>query len=307
MAPTRVIAPWCDKIAAESAGKLKCQQLPAMSGGGTPPQLVDRVKDGVDDIVITLPGYTPGRFPSMEAFELPFMTNTAQPSARAAWDFYQKHAVKEFPGTKLLAVWVHDEGYIHTSNKQVKNLADLKGLKIRAPHRQGLKMLNALGATGVAMPIPGVQDAIAKGTLDGAMIPWEAVTGFRIGDVTKFHIETPQSRPAMYTSVFVMAMNEAKYNSLPADLKAVIDKNAGANLSGQIGKVWDESAVASRKVIADKGSTIFSMPDAEADAWMKATDAVSAEWIADMDKRGLNGRQLLQDAKDMVKKYNAAK
>src|SRR6187431_1762397 len=78
MASVQVIGPWCTKIAAESNNKLKCQILPAMSGGGTPPQLVDRVKDGVDDLVVTLPGYTAGRFPIMEVFELPFMTNSAE-------------------------------------------------------------------------------------------------------------------------------------------------------------------------------------------------------------------------------------
>ena len=77
MASVNVIAPWCDKIAKESANKLKCQVFPAMSMGGTPPQLVDQVKDGVADLVITLPGYTAGRFPALEVFELPFMTNSA--------------------------------------------------------------------------------------------------------------------------------------------------------------------------------------------------------------------------------------
>ena len=86
MASVQVIGPWCDKVAKESAGKLKCQILPAMSGGGTPPQLVDRVKDGVDDVVITLPGYTAGRFPTTEVFELPFMTNSAEVGADAAWE-----------------------------------------------------------------------------------------------------------------------------------------------------------------------------------------------------------------------------
>ena len=133
MASVNLITPWCNKITAESAGKLKCQILPAMSGGGTPPQLVDRVKDGVDDLTITLPGYTAGRFPTTEVFELPFMSNSAEAGARASWDYINKHSLKEFPGTKLLATWVHDEGYVHTNGKQVKTLADFKGLKLRAP------------------------------------------------------------------------------------------------------------------------------------------------------------------------------
>ena len=126
MASVNVIQPWCDKVGKESAGRLKCLVLPAMTGGGTPPQLVDRVKDGVDDVVITLPGYTAGRFPAMEVFELPFMTNSAEAGGRAVWDYLQKYALKEFPGTKVLATWVHDEGYVHTRDKPIKTLADLR-------------------------------------------------------------------------------------------------------------------------------------------------------------------------------------
>jgi len=203
MAPTKVIGPWCDKIAAESGNRLKCQLLPAMSGGGTPPQLVDRVKDGVDDLTITLPGYTAGRFPMMEVFELPFMTNSAEAGAAAAWDYLQKHALKEFPGTKVLATWVHDEGYVHTSGKQIKSLDDFKGLKMRAPTRQTNKLLARLGATPVGMPVTGVADALSKGTIDGFALPWEVIPAFKLHEMTKFHTQTDPSRPALYSAGFI--------------------------------------------------------------------------------------------------------
>ena len=304
MYPKNMLNQWCDKIAADSANRMKCQMLPAMSGGGTPPQLVDRVKDGVDDMVVTLPGYTPGRFPIMEAFELPFMTSTAEAASKASWDYFQKNAVKEFPGTKVLAIWVHDEGYIHNNKQPIKTLADFKGMKLRAPTRQVTKLLSALGASPVGMPIPTVADAISKGTIDGAVIPWEAVTGFRITETVKYHTETPQSRPAMYSAVFVWGMNQAKYDSLPADLKAVIDKNSGMALSAASGKLFDESQAPSRKIAADRKNEIYVLPVAETDNWIKASESVYADWVVDMDKRGQNGKALLQDARDLLVKYN---
>ena len=228
MASLNVIAPWCDKIAKESANKLKCQVFPSMSMGGTPQQLVDQVKDGVADVVITLPGYTAGRFPALEVFELPFMTNSAETGARAAWDYLQKYALKEFPGTKVLAIWVHDEGYVHTRDKQIKTLDDFKGLKMRAPTRQTNKLLARLGASPVGMPLPAVVDAVSKGTIDGFLLPWEVMPSLKLHEMVKFHSETDPSRPALYSAVFVLAMNQAKYDSLPADLKKVIDDNAGA-------------------------------------------------------------------------------
>jgi TRAP-type transport system periplasmic protein len=303
MASVNVIAPWCNKIAAESNNKLKCQILPAMSGGGTPPQLVDRVKDGVDDVVITLPGYTAGRFPSTEVFELPFMTNSAEVGARATWDYMNKHSTKEFVGTKLLATWVHDEGYVHTNGKQVKTLADFSGMKMRAPTRQTNKLLAALGASPVGMPLPAIPDAVSKGTIDGFLLPWEVMPSLKLQEMVKFHSETDPSRPALYSAVFVFAMNQAKYDSLPADLKKVIDNNSGAALSQQIGKTWDGSQAAGRKAAQDRGNSFYMIPASELDNWVKASAPLYDDWVADMDKRGANGKALLAEARELLVKY----
>jgi len=303
MASVRVIAPWCDKIAAESAGKMKCQLFPAMSLGGTPPQLVDQVRDGVADLVITLPGYTAGRFPVMEVFELPFMTNSAEAGARAAWDFHHKYAAKEFPGTKLLAMWIHDEGYVHTRDRPVKTLADFKGLKMRAPTRQTNKLLATLGATPVGMPLPAIPDAVSKGTIDGFLLPWEVIPSVKLQEMVKYHSETDPAKPALYSSVFIFGMNQAKYDSLPADLKKVIDNNSGATLTQQIGKIWDESQAPGRKAAVDRGNVFYMIPSAELDNWMKASAPLHDEWVADMKKRGLPGDQMLKDARELLAKY----
>jgi TRAP-type C4-dicarboxylate transport system substrate-binding protein len=303
MASVQLITPWCNKIAAESANRLKCQILPAMSGGGTPPQLVDRVKDGVDDVVITLPGYTAGRFPTTEVFELPFMTNSAEVGARATWEFFNKHSLKEFPGTKLLASWVHDEGYVHTSGRQVKTMADFKGLKMRAPTRQTNKLLAALGASPVGMPLPAIPDAVSKGTIDGFLLPWEVMPSLKLQELVKFHTETDASRPALYSAVFVFAMNQAKYDSLPADLKAVIDANSGAALSQQIGRIWDGSQAAGRKAAQERGNAFYMVPASELDNWVKASAPLYDDWVADMDKRGNNGKAMLAEARELLVKF----
>ena len=303
MASVNVITPWCDKVAAESNNRIKCQIFPAMSMGGTPPQLVDQVKDGVVDLTITLPGYTAGRFPTTEAFELPFMCNSAEAGARAAWDYFGKYSLKEFPGTKILATWVHDEGYVHTRDKPVKTLADFKGLKMRAPTRQTNKLLASLGASPVGMPLPAIPDAVSKGTIDGFLLPWEVMPSLKLHEMVKFHSETDPSRPALYSSVFIFGMNQARFDSLPADLKAVIERNSGAAYSQAIGKIWDNSQAAGRKAAQERGNTFYTIPAAELDNWVTASAPLYTDWIADMDKKGLNGKQMLQDAKDLLVKY----
>ncbi|MBP8007293.1 MAG: C4-dicarboxylate ABC transporter, partial [Burkholderiales bacterium] len=143
MPPSTLLVPWCDRIAKDSGNRLKCQIYPAMQLGGAPPQLIDQVKDGVADIVWTLPGYTAGRFPLMEVFELPFMSASAEATSQAAWEYFDKHARKEFPGIQMLVVNVHDNGFVHARERQVKTMADFKGLKVRAPTRQTNKLLGA--------------------------------------------------------------------------------------------------------------------------------------------------------------------
>jgi TRAP-type C4-dicarboxylate transport system substrate-binding protein len=304
MGPTNHLAPWCDKIGRESGNRLKCQIFPAMQLGGTPPQLIDQVRDGVADIVWTLPGYTAGRYPIMEVFELPFMTNSAEAASRAAWDYYNKYAVKEFAGIKPLAFHVHDQGYVHTRDRQIKTLADFKGLKLRAPTRQTNRMLAAFGATPVAMPLPAVTEAMSKGVIDGFVLPWEVIPSVKLQEMVKFHTETDAAMPALYTAEFIFAMNPKKYESLPADLKAVIDRNSGAELSQQLGALWDRSKPPARKTAVDRGNTFYTVPATELSQWERATRVLYADWINEMNKRGLNGNEMLSDARAMIAKYD---
>ncbi len=303
MPPTKILQPWCDKLAADSGNKLKCQIFPAMQLGGTPAQLIDQAKDGVADVVFTLPGYTAGRFPVMEVFELPFMSRSAEATSKAAWDFYEKYAQKEFAGVKPLMFAVHDNGYLHTRDKQVKTIGDLKGLKFRAPTRMTNKLLASLGATPVAMPLPQVPEAVSKGVIDGFLLPWEVIPSVKLHEMVKFDTETDPSRPALYTAVFTIAMNPAKYASLSPELKAVIDRNSGAPLAATAGKVWDESQAPGRKAAHEHNNTFYTIPGSELDNWIKTSAPLYDEWTAEMDKRGMPGKQMLQDARALIGKY----
>lgn len=303
MGPSTLLVPWCDKIARESGNKMKCQIYPAMQLGGTPQNLVDQVKDGVVDIIWTLPGYTAGRFPLMEVFELPFMSSNAEATSQAAWDYYSQYGNKEFPGIKALALHVHDNGYIHTNPRPIKVMADFKGLRMRAPTRQTNKMLAALGATPVAMPLPALAESISKGVIDGYLLPWEVIPSIKAHELTKFESETDPKSRALYTAVFLFAMNQAKYDSLPADLKKVIDANSGGALSKAMGAQWDASAPPARKLAVDRGNTFYMIPASELDQWQKATANLPEEWVKDVSAKGNDGAALLKSARDLIAKY----
>jgi len=174
-AQAKFIEPWCAKIGKESNGRMKCQIYPAMQLGGTPPQLFDQAKDGVADMVWTLPGYQSGRFMVSEAFELPFLFANAEKGSRALWTYATQYAQNEFKGVKPIVFHIHDGAQLHTTSKQIKTLADFKGLKLRGPTRLGTKLITALGGTPVPMPVPQVPESMSKGVIDGAMLPWEIV------------------------------------------------------------------------------------------------------------------------------------
>ena len=294
--------PWMEKVEKESGGRIKFEGYPAMQLGGTPVQLYDQARDGVVDIVWTLPGNTAGRFPRIEAFELPFMMNNAEATSKALWEYFQTNCPDEFKETQVLALHVHGPGMFHSANKAINRVADLKGMKVRGPTRQVTKMLSTLGAIPVGMPLPGIPDALGKGTIDACVIPWEVVPSVKVHELTKFHAEFPAGTPALYTTTFVMAMNKPKYESLASDLKKVIDANSGLATSAWLGKTQQGNDANGRKAATDRNNTIHTFSAAETQEFIKLSSAVDDEWVVDMDKRGFKGKALIESAKSLIAK-----
>ena len=294
----KVIEPWCEKIAAESGGKLKCQIYPSMQLGGTPPQLLNQARDGIADVVWTLPGYTPGRFPASEVFELPFITTTHEASARAMWDFVQKNAMKEFAGLKPLATWVNGPNVLHFRDKRVNTLEELKSMKVRAPSRLSNSLLDALGATPVGMPVPQMPEALSKGVIEGALIPWEVVPATKTQELTRFHAELGSER-AMTTATMIYVMNKRKYESLSPELKKVIDNNSGREFSAWVAAQHVKADAAGREATVASGGTIYTIPAAEMAKWEAAAAPVTETWIKDTR----DGKRLHDEAVALVKQY----
>jgi TRAP-type transport system periplasmic protein len=295
--------PWMEKVEKDSGGRIKFEAYPAMQLGGTPVQLYDQARDGVVDVVWTLPGNTAGRFPRVEVFELPFIMNNAEATSKAYWEYIQTQAPDEFKETQVIALQVHGPGMFHSASKLIKSPADLKGMKVRGPTRQVTKLLAALGATPVGMPLPQIPDALSKGTIEGCVIPWEVVPSVKVHELTKFHTEFPATGPALYTTTFVMAMNKAKYESLAPDLKKVIDANSGLATSAWLGKTQQGNDPTGRKAAVDHGNTIHTLSSAEAQEFIKVSQSIDDEWVADMNKRGFDGKKLLQTARDLIAKH----
>lgn len=302
-AHTRFIVPWCDKVAAESAGRIQCQHYPAMQLGGTAPQLLNQVRDGVADVVWTLPGYTPGRLPLTEVFELPFICTDQEASSRALWDFVQKHTMSEFAGLKPIAVWVPGSFAMHLRDLELKTLADLKGLKIRGSSRLTTRLLASLGAQPVGMPMTQMADSLSKGIIEATMLPWEIVPSTKVHELTRYSVEFGGEH-VMSTMVHMFVMNQKKYDSLPPELKKVIDDNSGRETSAWISAQLKAADAAGRQTVIDNGNTIHRLPAEEMAKWQQATHPVIEEWIQEVSAKGSNGKELYEDAVTLVKHYS---
>ena len=299
----QVFEPWCEKLGKESSGRIKCQIYPSMQLGGSPPQLFDQARDGVADIIWTIPTYQAGRFNKSEVFELPFMAKNAESGSPALWEYIHKNSADEFRGVKLLAAHVHDGSLLHFTNKRVTSIDDLKGLKVRAPTRIGTKFLTAIGATPIQMPVPQVTESLSKGVIDGAMIPWEVAPALKLHEVAKYHLDTAPGIAKTSNSIFVIAMNPAKYDSMPADLKAILDANTGIEFSKHIGKVFDSTTETGKRLAREANGVFDTLSPAEYDRWVKATEPVMREWIGETNAKGANGQALVDDAKALLRKY----
>ena len=299
------LTPWAEKIARESGGKLEIQPFWAMQLGGKAPQLLDQVRDGVIDIAWTLPGFTPGRMPRVEPFELPFVHKTAYSSTMALQDYQKKHLAPDLKDYHPLLLHVH-AGFLFQTRKPILRMADLEGLKLRAASRGGVWLLNALGATGIGLPLPQIPQALSKGVIDGVTLPYEIAPAVKTPDLVSHFSTLAGPQPRLGTNVFTFLMNRKSYEKLPGDLRKVIDDNSGRNIAEMAGRNWDAIEAPGLKVVQSRSKNKFhTIPEAEVARMKEAAKPVFDRWLAEMKDIGVDGAKLLADARALIDKYSA--
>ncbi|WP_371155526.1 TRAP transporter substrate-binding protein [Jannaschia sp. 2305UL9-9] len=298
--PKLILDVWADSIEEASGDRIKVTRYPSMQLGGSPPQLMDQAIDGVADVIWTVVGYTPGRFPTTEVFELPFMVRDARAASAAYWQMYESHMQEEFADVHVLGTWVHGPGMIHASSA-IHTPDDMQGVKIRGATRMVNQLLQTLGATPVGMPVPAIPEALSKGVIDGATIPWEVTGSLKVPELVDFHTEFEGNH--LYNLTFVLAMNKDTYEGLPADLRAVIDDNSGLAFSVFAGGTQEASDGPAREAAVDNGNEIITVSEADAQAWVEAAQPVYDSWIAEMSERGIDGQALIDEARRLMDEF----
>ena len=279
------VSAWAEKLEKDSKGRLKITIYPNGQLVGPPNRQFDAARNGVTDIAWTLHGVTPGRYPMTELANLPFAWPGKDPDivemAKRMTEAAPKYFAAEHTGLKILFMSMASPVVIY-SKTPINKLEDFKGMKIRYASLANKVMLDALGATTMLIPPPESQDALAKGIAQAATFPHEAGVAYDLASVVKYAIH-----PAMAAATFAMVMNPAKYNSLPADLRALIDKETGVNGAVSFGKAWQaQEKFALNLETTKKGLQIIDLPEGEVAKLKALAKKQTEDSIAALDKQG---------------------
>lgn len=294
-----MLVPWAQKVERDSGGRLSISVYPSMQLGGQPPQLVDQVRDGVVDIVWTLAGYTPGRFPRLEVFELPFLNTHPVVMNLAMRDFVQRHP-EEFRDYRLIAVFTHFGQALHARDP-VRSAADLRGMKIRVPSRMCGWIVSALDAIPIGSPVSKVPELLSKGVVDAALIPFEVVQAVKVDELVDYHVTLDSSRSDRFnTQVFIIAMNRDSYAALPPDLQQVIDRNSDEATARWLGTIWAQNEEPGLAQAAASGELIRLDTETVGALRTAVEIPVQQRWFREIAGKGLDGPALLAEARQLI-------
>ena len=262
---------WAKEIEKRTNGRVK---ITVFSGGTLTPadQCYDGVVKGISDIGMSCFAYTRGRFPVMEALDLPLGYPNGRVATRVANDFYKKFKPKELEGVKVLYIHAHGPGLLHTK-KPVSTLEALRGMKIRSTGLSS-KIVERLGALPVAMPQGETYEAIQKGVVDGTFTPIETLKGWKQAEVVK---STTECYGVGYTTAMFVVMNLKKWNALPKDIQKVFEEVSKQWIDVH-GKAWDDLDMDGRKYTLSLDNKIIPLTKAESARWKKAVRPMLVEY-----------------------------
>jgi len=298
------VIPWAQKVEKDSNGRIRVQVFPSMQLGGKAEQMLSQVRDGVVDVAWALPGFTPGVMPKLEIFELPFLHRSTNATVRALQDYVPKYMQKDFEPYHILLVHCH-AGALFMTKDPINKVEDFQGMKLRSYSRTNAWILEALGAAPLQVALPELAPMLSKGTVTGSILPYEIAPSVKMQDLTDYFTTLAPPQPRLSTAIFTFLMNKQKYESLPPDLKKVIDDNAGANLVDLAIKTWDQIELDGEKVMHSKPKNKFVQLSAEETAkFKKKVQPVFDRFKKLLDDSGDDGAKILAEVEALETKYS---
>ncbi len=291
---------WCEQLSQRTKGQIKCNALPRAVAA--PPATFDAVRNGLVDISFTVHGYTPGRFTYTQMVEVPFLGDSAEATSVAFQRMYAKYPqfAEEHKGVKVLAVFTHGPGIVLNTKRPVTKMDDLAGLKWRIGGGMVNDITKSLGMNVTLKPAPESYELLSSGVMDGTLFPAESVEGFKIDKLIKYATRFPGG---LYNTSFVFMMNQAKYDSLPADVKKVIDEMSGEFAARMLGRGWDNVDRRGLAFMQAAGVQFTQADPAFVKAVGEKTAPVIDAWVKTAEAKGLpSPRKMLNEYRAEIKK-----
>lgn len=287
---------WGKEVEKRTNGRVKV----TVFAGGTmlaADKAYDGVTKGIADIGVAVLGFTRGRFPLTEVIDLPLGYRNAFDSTRLLNAYLKKFKPKEFDEVKILYAHAHGPGVLHTSKKAVGSFEDLKGLKVRCTGLSA-KIVGAVGAAPVAMPIGDTYDALSRGVVDASLAPFEALEGWRWAEVVKYSTESPAFG---YTSAFVVVMNKKRWDALPPDIQKSVEQVSDGQ-SEKDANNWFTIEKSGKDYGLKMGIKVSAFSKEDNEKANKAVRPLLDEYVQNMKKAGLPGDEALKFCLDELKK-----
>jgi TRAP-type transport system periplasmic protein len=283
-----LMAPMAAEFNKMRAGKSTLKVYPAGALGKGPREQYNRAIKGVADITFGLQGYTSPQFPRTLLAELPGLDKNASGVTARMWSARAKLDA-DYKDVKLLALWVNDKSVLITREKQIKTMADLKGLKIRVPSKLAAGLVSAWGGVPQTMPVTKVYTSLQTGVIDGVFIGASAIRAFKLHEVGKyFTTGLPESFTAFY-----LVMNKNSWNGLSADDKKALTAVSGRKASMKAAAAYTKSGKGGLAAAKKAGRTIQALSPAAAKQFAAVATKYVAKVIADKEKAGIKAKAIL--------------
>ncbi|MBW2610340.1 MAG: TRAP transporter substrate-binding protein [Deltaproteobacteria bacterium] len=261
----------------------------------------DMASSGIADIALSVQAYTAGRFPLSSVVELPFLANTAECGSRILWALYEKFPEfrAEYKDVKVLGLHFYGANQLLSAKKPIRNLDDMKGLKIRGTGEVQGEMIKLMGAVPLSMPAPQIYESLDKGVIDGVLFAYGAQRGFKFYEVIKY-----ATTADLFVGPMFLVMNLKKWNSLPPDIQRKIDKITGFKAAIQGGTGYDSEDKLGIQDCLKAGVDIYQLPPKELEKWKTLCKPLWDKWVKKMEAKGLPGRKILKEAESIAAIYN---
>jgi TRAP-type C4-dicarboxylate transport system substrate-binding protein len=291
---------WADDIKKASNGTITATLFPSEQLGKAFDHY-DMARDGIADLAYVNPGYQPGRFPIMAGASLPFLFANGKGGSAAIDAWYRNYAAKEMKDVKFCFAFVHDPGTFH-ARKKITLPTDIKGMKIRPATSTIGQMVTSLGGTNVQASAPESRDMLERGVADAITFPWGSIGLFGIDKVVSFHMDVP-----LYVTPFVWAMNQAKYDSMSAAQKKVIDDHCTTEWAEKVAAPWADFEFGGHaKIGAQTGHEVYKLTPEQLAAWRTAVAPGEAQWAEGVKKVGGDPKAVMDSLKSSLVKYKSA-